>query len=37
MLAEDGHFKECAEGKEDTEKSLVPERGRKLTAGRVIA
>lgn len=28
---------ECAEGKEDTEKSLLPERGRKLTAGRVIA
>lgn len=26
MLAEDGHFKECAEGKEDTEKSLLPER-----------
>lgn len=37
MLAEDRHFKECDEGKEDIEKSLLPERGRKLTAGRGIA
>lgn len=29
MLAEDGHFKECAEGKEEIEEPLLSERGRR--------